>query len=330
MRRGAAGVRSSALLLVTALVVGGVLFPVPAYADEAVQQAVDASVAAATNNGVRQSISVVDRLTGENVARNGGEQRYIGESIVKLFTAAYYLIKANGDPDPALSEQLREMIINSDDDIESALWNTDIVPAMAQRYGLGNTSNGPRTGPDDWGWELITADDETQFLYKMSNDPLVAPLITEAMSHEAATAADGFDQHFGLNAIAGDHGSKQGWTDVGSTSPFQVHSVGWTDRYFVAILETDDDADYDSMQDLSTRAAQAILVAENPLAAPGSAPVVEPAPTPTPTTPDAPQSAGSDVQTAPAAAAGPAVVVGWISHAIALAAKGFAEFVGSH
>ena len=154
------------------------------------------------------------------------------------------------------------MIIHSDDEIESSLWNVDIVPAMAARYGLGNTSNGPKTGPHDWGWELITADDEADFLFKMSNDPQVAPLLMDAMANVAPTGSDGFDQSFGLNALTGDHGSKQGWTDVGSAAQVQIHSVGWTDRYFVAILQTSTDSDYDTMRADSTRTAQAVLAAE--------------------------------------------------------------------
>ena len=66
-----------------------------------------------------------------------------------------------------------------------SLWNVDIVPSMAARYGLANTSNGPKTGPHDWGWELITADDEAKFLYEMSNDPMVAPLLLDAMAGTA-------------------------------------------------------------------------------------------------------------------------------------------------
>lgn len=153
-----------------------------------------------------------------------------------------------GDPDPDLAARLRTMIVESDDAVESALWSTVIVPAMADRYGLTHTANGPRTGPEDWGWELITADDEVAFLYRMSRDPLVAPLLTEAMANVEPVAADGFDQQFGMAALPGDHGSKQGWTDIGAGPPIQVHSVGWTDRYFVAILQTSDTSDDDTIR----------------------------------------------------------------------------------
>ena len=183
---------------------------------------------------------MVDRASGAAVASSGGSEQYISESIVKLFTVAYYEVQADGRPDDSMAQTLRTMIINSDDDIESSLWNVDIVPTIAARYGLADTRNGPKTGPHDWGWEVITADDETRFLYEMSNDPVVSPLLMDAMANSAPTGADGADQFFGMNTLPGDHGSKQGWTDVGagSSEPAEIHSVGWTDRYFVAILQT--------------------------------------------------------------------------------------------
>ncbi|HEY4993779.1 MAG TPA: hypothetical protein VII33_17030, partial [Nakamurella sp.] len=236
---------------------------------EAEQQAVDGSVAAAAADGIQQSIAVLDRATGVPVASTGGDEQYIAESIVKLFTVAYYEDQAGGQLDASMAQALRTMIIYSDDDIESSLWNTDIVPTVAARYGLDDTRNGPKTTAHDWGWELITADDEAKFLYQMSKDPAVAPLLMDAMANAAPSGLDGFDQDFGMNALTGDHGSKQGWTDVGSADQVQIHSVGWTDRYFVAILQTATGSDYDTMRADSTNAARAVLVAENP----GSAPV---------------------------------------------------------
>ena len=256
----------------------------------AVQQAVDGSVAAAAAAGIDQSVSVVDRGTGVQVAGSGGGTQYISESIVKLFTVAYYEVQTAGQPDDSMAETLRTMIVNSDDDIESSLWNVDIVPSMAARYGLANTSNGPRTGPHDWGWELITADDETKFLYEMSNDTLVAPLLLDAMAATARSGADGSDQYFGMNTVSGDHGSKQGWTDAdaGSSEPAEIHSVGWTDKYFVAILQTADSPDFEGMRSSATATAQAVLAAEDTAtAAPDAGPSADPT------------AAGPAVQTGP-------------------------------
>ncbi len=252
----------------TAVALAGLLLialPSRAAADNpTLQQVVDAAVAHAAGDGIGQSVAVMDRTTGTLMASHGGDQQYISESIVKLFTVAYYETEKN--PDAELAATLRTMIIRSDDHIESELWNTDIVPSMAARYHLPNTSNGAKTGPHDWGWENITANDEVKFLYEMSRDNEVAPLLMDAMANVAAYGADGFDQHFGMNALTGDHGSKQGWTDVGSEPRVQIHSVGWTDKYFVAILQTKtnaDDADYDTMRADATSTAQAILDAEN-------------------------------------------------------------------
>ncbi len=271
----------SAALAVTLVLSTGLLAATPAAAvtATAIQLAVDTSVAAAARQGIQQSIAVVDRKTGARVAGSGGGTQYISESIVKLFTVAYYEVQAGGRPDDSMAETLRTMIVNSDDNIESSLWNVDIVPSMAARYGLANTSNGPMTGPHDWGWELITADDEAKFLFEMSTDPTVAPLLLEAMAGTARTGADGSNQFFGMNTLPGDHGSKQGWTDIGagSSEPAEIHSVGWTDQYFVAILQTADGPDFEEMRSSATAAAQAVLAAESPDgAAPDETPTADP------------------------------------------------------
>ena len=220
-----------------------------------------------------QSVSVVDRDR-----RQGGEQRGGPAVHLRIDREAVHgrVLRGPGRRPTGRGDgpALRTMIIHSDDEIESSLWNVDIVPAMAARYGLAHTSNGPKTGPHDWGWELITADDEADFLFKMSNDPQVAPLLMDAMANVAPTGSDGFDQPFGLNAVTGDHGSKQGWTDVGSAAQVQIHSVGWTDRYFVAILQTSTDSDYDTMRSTATATARALLDAES----------ADPATVPAPTT----------------------------------------------
>jgi hypothetical protein len=321
----------SALVLALALAVGP-LAAGPVAAAETAQQAVEDAVESAASHDIQQSVAVIDRVTGQTVAGSGGDTQYISESIVKLFTVAYYLVQAGGDPDPSMAQQLRTMIINSDDTIESSLWNTDIVPAMAARYGLSNTSNGPRTGPNDWGWELITADDEVQFLYRMSLDPQVAPLLMGAMAKAAPTGADGSDQYFGMNTLSGDHGSKQGWTDTGSAAPLQVHTVGWTDRYFVAILQTSTTADDRAMRAQATTAAQSVAAARDTPAASepaNSVPSAEP-------TPIAPGPAAMTTTPAPAGSAvapppepGSALVIAWLSDEIIMATESLLELIKS-
>jgi hypothetical protein len=222
------------------------------------QQAVDAGVAAASADDGDQHVALVDRVTGRLAASRGGDVQVISESIVKLFTVAYYLAQYGGRLPAAMATDLHEMIVHSDDSIESRYWTTAAVPAMASRYHLGSTSNGPKTGPHDWGWEYITADDEAMFLYRASVDPIVGPFLMDAMADVAPVGADGFDQHFGFNALTGTHGSKQGWTDRNTSQAINIHSVGWTARYFGAILETSDSPQYDTMRADSTATARLI------------------------------------------------------------------------
>ncbi len=227
------------------------------------QQAIDQGVANASNDEVNQYVALVDRSTGELVASSGGDTQVISESIVKLFTVSYYLVKYDGKLPATMAADLHEMIVHSNDHIESEYWTTAAVPAMATRYGLRHTANGPKTGPHDWGWEYITADDEATFLYEATKDPIVGPFLMDAMAGVAPVGADGFNQHFGFNSLDGDHGSKQGWTDLNTSQAINIHSVGWTDRYFGAILETSDSPQYNTMRADSTITADLIQGAQS-------------------------------------------------------------------
>lgn len=228
------------------------------------QQAVDAGVAAASDDGIDQHVALVDRATGRLIASSGGGIRVISESIVKLFTVAYYLVEYDGHLPAEKANDLYDMIVHSNDAIESEYWTTAAVPAMATRYHLDSTANGPKTGPHDWGWEYITADDEAMFLYRASVDPVVGPFLMNAMADVAPVGADGFDQDFGFNALTGPHGSKQGWTDRNTSQAINIHSVGWTGRYFGAILETSDSPQYDTMRADSTATARLVAALDQP------------------------------------------------------------------
>lgn len=257
---GRARRRIAALLAPTVLILGLVHTNAPSALANTLtpQQAVDQGVANASDHGVHQYVALVDRSTGELVASSGGDTQVISESIVKLFTVSYYLVKYDGKLPATMAADLQEMIVHSNDRIESEYWTTAAVPAMATRYGLRHTANGAKTGPHDWGWEYITADDEASFLYQAAKDPIVGPFLMDAMAEVAPVGADGFDQHFGFNSLDGDHGSKQGWTDLNTSQTINIHSVGWTHRYFGAILETSDSPQYDTMRADSTTTADLI------------------------------------------------------------------------
>ena len=206
---------------------------------------------------VEQSVAVVDRTTGALVAENNGGQVFNSESILKLFTAAFYLTESEGPPESWLVDDLRTMITTSDNGIQTDLWDYEIIPTIAERYDLADTSNGYAASPESWGSDRTTATDQALFLYRMSVDPEVGPLLMTWMAATTPTAADGFDQSFGLAALSGDHGSKQGWSDP-DWSPANLHSVGWTGRYFVAILQTSPTATYATMRATSTTTAKSL------------------------------------------------------------------------
>ena len=101
----------------------------------------------------------------------------------------------------------------------------------------------------NWGSDRTTADDMVVLLLRMSQDPWVGPSVLSWMGSAESTAADGFDQSFGLFALAG--GVKQGWSDP-DWRPRNLHSVGWTDRYFISILQTSPLASFQTMRSTST------------------------------------------------------------------------------
>lgn len=263
------------LLVGLVLVLAPVLASTPASATDAgVQAVVDAAVDHAADEGIRQGVAVVDRVDGTLLAARNGDTVFNSESILKLFTAAYYLVKADGQPNAETAAALRTMIVVSDNGIQSELWRRDIVPTIADRYGLTSTTNQNNASSRNWGSAKITANDEARFLWGMSQDPTVGPLLTQWMAASEPTGSDGFDQAFGLNAMTGDHGSKQGWSDSGF-SPYNIHSVGWTGRFFVAVLQTSSTAGSDTMKATSTFTAQALtdLSASMYPPAPAAAPV---------------------------------------------------------
>jgi|GEM_PF-1927770 len=223
--------------------------------------AVNDAVGYAAARSVTPFISVVDRGSGTVLAQTGNAQSQVAsESIMKLLLAGYYLVLYGGyqQTPSSVLDKLSYMLRYSDNAITSALFTADAVPTIAARYGLGNTTNATdRVG--HWGAVRITAGDMTHFLFEASQDPQVGPWLLPVMAQTAPLGSDGFDQHFGLNALTGDHGSKQGWgCDSYWTSPScAIHSVGYTDRYFVAVLQLSNGYP-DPMRDTATHAAQVV------------------------------------------------------------------------
>ncbi len=257
-------------LVLAAAVAAGVVVPAVPAAAAPVDDAIAAAVAQADDAGVTSYITVVDRATGEVVGETGNAHVQVAsESVMKLFLASYYATQAGGSD--LLSESrrasLEEMIEYSDDDIASAVFTEDAIPSQAQRYGLTETANAD--DPGMWGAAKISAHDMALFLYRMSSDPQVGPWLMTVMARTAPNGHDGFDQFWGFNALDGTHGSKQGWGSENWTAERNaVHSVGYTDRWFAAVLQTGGSGTYYTMHDTATASARLIQDAQRASLAP--------------------------------------------------------------
>ena len=250
-------------LVVASVVLAGTVLSTGTAHAAALDDAIAAGVEQAQDQGVTSYITVVDRATGEIAAETANAHVQVAsESVMKLFLASYYATEAGGSDQLTESRRssLEEMVEFSDDDIASALFTPDAIPSQAQRYGLTETENAD--DPGKWGAARISAHDMAVFLYRMSQDPQVGPWLMGVLAQTAPNGHDGFDQFWGFNALDGDHGSKQGWGSENWTAQRNaVHSVGYTDHWFAAVLQTGGSGTYYTMHDTATTTARLIQAA---------------------------------------------------------------------
>lgn len=177
-------------------------------------------------------------------ADNGAvaERPFPTASMVKLFMAEDVLHRVRaGDVRlrPGDRQRLRRMITESDDQAASDLWvryeGDRMVRAVARRYGLTGTA--PPRVPGWWGHTTTTATDLARFLSLLPvvAHPDDADRLLGWMRATTPTAADGFDQRFGLFGADDEVAVKQGWMCcVGGLR--HVHSVGVVGRTVVVLL----------------------------------------------------------------------------------------------
>lgn len=238
-------------------------------------QAVSTAHAQAAGNGINDYLSVRDRATGAVLASSGSGTQVASESIMKLMLAAYYLVLAGGYQHQSADVlgRLSYMIRYSDDGTANSYFSSAAIPTIAARYGMRSTINATdRVG--HWGAARITAADMTTFLFRASKDAQVGPWLLPVMAQVAPSGSDGFNQAFGMNSLSGTHGSKQGWGGDQSWSAASnvINSVGYTDRYFVAILQNSYSYP-DPARSTATYAARTIAASRRAVAGP-VAPVV--------------------------------------------------------
>ena len=205
------------------------------------------------------------RLIRSTAANAAADRVFPTASMVKLFMAAEILHRARTGG-PALSPtdltQLSDMIRTSDDPAASALWvrygGGAMVTAVAARYGLTGTA--PPTAPGQWGSTTTTARDLARFLALLPTiaHPDDAAVLMGWMSAATPTAADGFDQRFGLFGLHGTAAVKQGWMCCPGGNR-QVHSVGVVGKRVVVLLsEVPRSVGYDAARGALTGAAAAV------------------------------------------------------------------------
>lgn len=189
----------------------------------------------------RTATVVLDRESGDKVVRTRGDEQFRMASVVKLLIALDAVVTKGTKSEVA---KLDRMLSASDDGIASALWSrnggTDIVTRAVALIGLRHTT--PPADRGRWGDTLSTADDIAAVyayilkLPKAKREQLLGPL-----RHSAKTAADGFDQRFGIPAAFGDRpvAVKQGWAaGRGAVDAHTTGLVGEDDRYVVVILSS--------------------------------------------------------------------------------------------
>lgn len=202
--------------------------------------AVDAaSAAAGRREAVTLGVAVLDRATGAVEADAAGTQPLRAASVAKLITVADVL--ATRPAGSASDDDLiRRALGPSDDGAMNVLWSRD-GPAGVRRVAgaLGLAATAPPAEPSQWGETTTSARDAAVLLAAVADRP-GGPLVLDALAAAPPTAADGFDQAYGLldPAARGPAVAKQGWLCCLDAS-VDLHSVGLLDpagRYVVALM----------------------------------------------------------------------------------------------
>ncbi|WP_222262310.1 class A beta-lactamase-related serine hydrolase [Modestobacter marinus] len=172
---------------------------------------------------------VVDEW-GRTLLVNGDAERTVATaSLVKLLVVQQLLARS-ADGTVVLDERARRLmeraVTVSGDEAMSALWSRYDGEALLRDAvaAFGLTATAPPERPGQWGEATTTATDLARFLSRMDTTPGAETLLGW-MRSVAPTAADGFDQRFGLVAVAPGAAVKQGWMCcIGGRR--QLHSVG--------------------------------------------------------------------------------------------------------
>ncbi|MGW7536020.1 serine hydrolase [Amycolatopsis sp. NPDC054798] len=199
-------------------------------------------------NDPRLEIEAVDLDTCAVEVGWKADQPQPTASVVKLLIALD-LLDRSGVPSDSDADAVHAMLAASDDRVASRLWQQLGGPAIVRRQAgklrLAHTS--PPEDPGQWGSTKMSAEDVVAVYRHITSDRPgdERDFLTEALENAPLTAADGFDQHFGIpRAFPGAKWAvKQGWgTSDGRRVLNTTGLVRIESRTFaVAVMSTWDD-----------------------------------------------------------------------------------------
>ena len=225
----------------------------------AVARAVEAA------RGVDLGLAVVDLATGA-AAGHHADTPFRSASLSKLLVAVDVL--TSGEVPAADLDRLRRALSLSDDNAMNVLWTlhdgTGAIDRVAAQAGL--TATHAPADASQWGDVEMSAHDVASLYRHIATDLPDADrdFIVSALSAASPTAADGFDQAYGLLAPGTDAYAKQGWMWY-PPADFHLHSAGVVaDRYAVAALSVQRGVAEQAAKDLLTGVVSTLLAVLTP------------------------------------------------------------------
>jgi hypothetical protein len=230
--------------------------------------AVDATASAARErDDVILGVAVLDRTTGQTTVNDQGDTQLRAASVAKLLTIADILSRREAGQvttTAADDERLRRALSLSDDEAMNGLYSRFGGPEGIERIStlLGLTQTSPPVRVGQWGEvETSARDVATVYGFVLTRlAPADRDLVLTALEGAQDTAADGFDQGFGLldPARRGTAAAKQGWLCCLQSS-IDLHSTGLPDAdgRYVVVLMSNQPRGYDAGKSLLDDAAGA-------------------------------------------------------------------------
>ncbi|NUT98720.1 MAG: hypothetical protein HOY78_42635 [Saccharothrix sp.] len=218
--------------------------------------------AVADAGAVDLGLSVLDLETGGQ-SGSRGDAPFRTASLSKLLIAVDEL--SRGDVDDEDRDRLRRALSLSDDDAMNALWDVHDGMGAVERVSelAGLTSTHAPEDSSQWGDVVTTADDLVRlYRYVLTELPeSERDFVVSALTAAPQTAADGFDQDFGLLAPGLGAYAKQGWMWY-YPADLYLHSAGVVaGRYVVVLLTVHSGVDEETAREQVTAVAKSLVSA---------------------------------------------------------------------